>query len=597
MPEKNLEQDLSETQSGKSTSATEPTTNTIPKVCLIDIGTDAHTLLRQKLYDCTTASLGCNVYTPKNRAGMQSLFRPLVNLPPNLHEFHVIAIDLAESDPIEESEARADLKNTSGKTAYALVSSYPEQIFNLKGFGSWRLAPKINEILEKESIVIVFAAENKNIEYDITEIGIHGPNNAQKLRCDTLRVCSGIKHFNNKFGETIAPHNKENRLHPLLSRHLKGAKYEVTFTHPKVIENNEHVPDKNFIPLLVNATGEIVSYVNFIRKSAVFVFPQIAKKPEFLVDLFDNLAEIFPEVFPYNGMFNWLDDGSCPLPGEKEIRESRSEIENRYLSEVAKNELALTKLKHEYNFLRIMLSGTGEELVSAVKDYLTWLEFPSVKAMDEHSEEILEEDIQAQLDPGLLVIEVKGVGGTSKDKECAQIAKIKNRRQEERRAWDVSALYIVNHQRYVSPNLRKNPPFTQNQIKDAQLDKRGLITTYQLYNAYFDILRGLISKEDARKQLLGFGHIKLTPPQLNAIGTAKEIFQQGRVVILNLENTSISVGSEIYVFKSDIYEIRKITGLQLDGIDIDTCTNGEVGIKLDNPIKKGSQIFLSASAS
>lgn len=568
--------------------------NAIPKVCLVDMDADVHALLAEKLYDCTTATLGGDVNSPKKSPGTQSFLRPLVKLPANLHEFHVVVVDLAKTDVVDESEARADLKGTSGKTAYAIVSSYPEQVFNSKGFGSDRLCREIREVLKKESVVVIFAAGNHSINYDLAEIGVHGANVVERLDCNTLRVCDGVKDFRNKFGERVELNKVETMFHSILAKYLDAATYEVVFSHPTVWNSGKYEPDGNFVPLLTNAIGEIVGYMAFEDKGAVFVLPQISRKSDFLVELFDNLASIFPGVFPYNGMFGWLDDGSFPLPGEQEIRKARIDIEEKYLADIAENDAAITKLKDEYSFLRVMLSGTGGELVAAVRDYLIWLGFSSAEAMDEHSADTLEEDIQVQLDPGLLVIEVKGIGGTSKDKECAQVAKIKNRRQEERRAWDVSALYIVNHQRYVSPKLRVNPPFTSNQIRDAQLDKRGLITTYQLYNAYFDVLRGLVTKDEVRKQLLAFGHVEISPPDLVEVGVVEEVFQQGRIAILQLGEAMISVGSKLYVLRNKVYEIRYVIGLQLNGLDVNEAAAGEVGIKLDKAVKKGSHIYLSA---
>ncbi|WP_152534954.1 hypothetical protein [Pseudomonas syringae] len=571
---------------------TQPALNAVPKICLVDTAPDVSALLTQKLYDCTTATLGGDVKTPKDRAGMQTYLRPLVLLPSNLHEFHLVVVDLAKTDGIDEIEARADLKNTSGKTAYALVSSYPEQVFNSKGFGASRFSTEIKDVLKKQSVVVIFAAENEIIHYDLAEIGIHGARVVDNFDCETLRLCSGIKEFKNKFGKTVELYKEETRFHSFIGKYLKDAHYEVTFPHPLVWKNGTSKPDEQFVPILVNAADEIVGYATFVDKAAVFVLPQLVRKAEFLVDFFDNLAGVFPDVFPYNGMFAWLDDGSHPLPGEMEIREQRAAIEARYVTDVAENETAIVDLKSEFSFLRVMLSGTGDKLVNAVREYLVWLGYTSAKAMDEHSEDTLEEDIQIELEPGLLVIEVKGIGGTSKDTECAQISKIKNRRQEERKAWDVSALYIVNHQRYVSPKLRMNPPFTPNQIKDALLDKRGLITTYQLYNAYFDILRGLITKEDVRTQLLGFGHVKIAPPELTEIGVVNEVFQNGRIVILQLDEATVSVGRKLYILKNDVYETRNVVGLQLDGVSVDQASGGEFGIQVDAAIKKGSRIFI-----
>ncbi|MGN2387974.1 hypothetical protein ACTACB_16525 [Pseudomonas syringae] len=593
MVDRELKQDIKPMPDGTSLSPTKLTTNAIPKICLVDTEADVCALLTQKLYDCTLATLGGDVSSPKSKPGMQSFLRPLVQLPSNLHEFHVIVVDLASSQVVEESEARVELKNTSGKKAYALVSSYPEQVFKSKGFGARRLAHEIREVLKAESVVVIFAAENHNIHYEVAEIGIHGPRVVEEWDYNTLRLCDGIRDFKNKFGKIVELYKDETRFHSLLNKYLSAASYEVVFTHPQVFKNGKYEPDETFVPLLSNAMGEIVGYAVFVDKGAVFVLPQITRKADFLIELFDDFAAIFPNLFPYSGRFGWLNDGTCPLPGEQEVRNKRVDIEAKYLADVAESEAEITGLRTKFNFLRVMLSGTGDELVVAVRDYLVWLGFSSVETMDEHSKDVLEEDIQVQLEPGLLVIEVKGIGGTSKDKECAQIAKIKNRRQEERRAWDVSALYIVNHQRYIPPKLRINPPFSQNQIKDAQLDKRGLITTCQLYDAYFDIVRGLVTKDDVRKQLLEFGHVKIAPPELVEIGVVEEVFQQGRIAILQLGEATVFVGMKLYVLKNNVYEVREITSLKLNDLDVDEATGGEIGIRLDAAIKKGSQIYLS----
>lgn len=45
-------------------------------------------------------------------------------------------------------------------------------------------------------------------------------------------------------------------------------------------------------------------------------------------------------------------------------------------------------------------------------------------------------------------------------------------------------IYIVNHQRYMNPSLRDNPPFKDNQIDYAEDDERRLLTTWQLFKQF-----------------------------------------------------------------------------------------------------------------
>ncbi|MGD0710680.1 MAG: hypothetical protein ABR968_05810, partial [Bacteroidales bacterium] len=200
-------------------------------------------------------------------------------------------------------------------------------------------------------------------------------------------------------------------------------------------------------------------------------------------------------------------------------------------------------------------------------------------------------DIQVELDKGILVIETKGIGGTSTDSDCSQISKIKHRRCKDRNAFDVWALYIVNHQRFLPPINRKNPPFTENQIADAKNDERGLLTTWQLFSLYNEIQCGLISKEEAKNQILQYGLVVFKPKLLTNIGIPKELFKGGQVAVIQLTNTKIKIGDTIILEKDNRFTKTKVVSLQLIDKDVNEVINGEVGIKLDSKITKGSTLW------
>ncbi|VVP61513.1 hypothetical protein PS874_06269 [Pseudomonas fluorescens] len=472
------------------------------------------------------------------------------------------------------------MTKVTGKSTYGLLSQYPEQVFNSKAWGAGQFREVIKEMLTKESILIVFASENNQVDYDIVQIG-HSQNNiVNSINHSTLSLCNGIYNFKNKHGSKISLSDKVNNF-TVLAKYLDGAEYDVIF-----------YTDDDMLPLLVNEAGETVAYVKSVDKGFVFVLPQIKRKKEFLLEFFnDSLSDLFPDLFPFNGLFGWLNDGSYPLPGEEDLRQNRKLIENKYKDDVAENESALVKLKDDHKFLRDILSETGEQLVVALAQYFEWLGFGSVRSMDEHSVDVLEEDLQIDLDQGILVVEIKGIGGTSKDSECAQISKIKNRRMAQRQAFDVKALYVVNHQRFVSPRARTNPPFTPHQIKDAQYDERGLISTYELYKAYFYIIGGLLKKEAVREKLLEFGLVEFSP-DLIELGVADELYMRGSVVILNLSGQRISVGMTLVAKKGGEYFTHKIISVRVNNVDVDAADQGEIGVGVNGTIKKGSEIFI-----
>ncbi len=95
----------------------------------------------------------------------------------------------------------------------------------------------------------------------------------------------------------------------------------------------------------------------------------------------------------------------------------------------------------------------------------------------------------------LYIIEIKGIGGTSTDAECAQIGKHRRKREKEHRDKNIYPFYVVNHQRYRNPKERENPPFSVDQISYAESDERGLLTTWELYKRYWMIQKVFLQKK------------------------------------------------------------------------------------------------------
>jgi hypothetical protein len=387
--------------------------------------------------------------------------------------------------------------------------------------------------------------------------------------------------------------NENSIFHELLSKHLEDIIFDTVFEHPQKWAGPVREKAPEFIPLLLNERNEIVSFAHCINNSIVLVFPDILNKTRFISDLFKTcLPEIVPELFPFHGEFKWLESGDYPLPGEGELIEKRAEIEEKFNRDIKEYDEKMAAIKLKYKFLSDLIVETGKPLVSAVESYLKWLGFDSVINLDDTSPEVLEEDIQVDYIDRFLVVEIKGIGGTSTDKDCSQISKIKYRRAEQRGKFDVYGLYIVNHQRYMPPKSRAEPPFSENQIKDAVHDKRGLVTTYELYKSYFLIKEGILEKQLVRESLFNTGLIKLEPDNILSIGIPNELFMSGHVAILYLEDTSITVGDILLVKRQGEYSKAKIESLKVDDAPVDCCSSGEVGIKLDRKIKRNSELFV-----
>ncbi len=567
--------------------------NERPQVCLVDLPDGVSDLLKKKRYSCTDASTGSLINVPKDRRDATHLLQPDYSIPKNIHEYDIVVLDMGSPKSTNYESSGFNVKSVSGKSTYALLSRYPQQIFDSRPFGLSALKHSINDLLKKKSLVVVFADTEIEVNYEIVEINAQSNRVCDNKTCSSLQFCNVLPEYTSKFGKIVKAPEKSSRFTPVVLKYMEGGDYKVIFKHPGEWNGHKRVLSEKFFPIAINDSDEIVSYAQLVEDAVIFVFPQIRNKGEFILEFFDvHMSELFPQLFPYSGQFGWLEDGSYPLPGEIQLRETRLAIEEKYKSDVSSNETALQDLKTEFSFLRDLITATGDELVKAVEEYFAWLGFPSVKNMDDHDPETLEEDIQVDFESRLLVVEVKGIGGTSTDKACSQISKIKYRRSEERGRFDVFGLYVVNHQRYISPKDRTNPPFTSDQIKDARLDKRGLVTTYELYKAYFLIVGGVLDKGFVRERLFDIGLIDFYPSELTCLGVVEELFKNGCVAIVSIEDIELSVGTRLIAKKGDSYSVHVIKGLQVNGAPVEAVSNGEVGISMDKPIRNRSELFI-----
>lgn len=563
-----------------------------PMICLFDFDGDVEKELKKFRFNYITASFGSTVKVANKRHEEKHL-KLNHDYPNNLHEFDIVMMDMT-IDKSEDFDANLhSLKNTTGNKAHALLSVYPEQVFDPRPFSINIVSREINELLAKKAIIIAFCGSTTTSEYQFVEITAYGSSVTNRQSYSNHLFYKGFPGSKNRYGRKVLLPEKGSKLSPLFNQYLNEIEYRSVFNHPDIWLDGKYQKDSKFIPLLFNEIDEIISYAHLIEESLVLVFPDVERKANFVAALLNTyLPEIIPDVFPFHGEFGWLESGDYLLPGESQLLQERAAIEERYTEDIANNENSLLKIKYDFKFLTDLISETGDKLVSSIEHYLKWLGFESVVNFDDTSPDVLEEDIQVDCGDRFLVVEVKGIGGTSTDKDCSQISKIRYRRAEQRGKFDVFGLYIVNHQRYMPPKSRSNPPFTDNQIKDAGHDKRGLLTTYDLYKAYFLIEDGILNKSDVRESLFKTGLITLEPENIVSIGVPDEFFMDGQVAIVTLNGSSLSVGDLLIVKKQGDYSKARIESLKVDDKQVDSCSTGEVGIKFDRKLKKNSELFV-----
>jgi len=608
-----------------------------PQICAIDLDREIWEALKAKGLHCFNGTLDFQVIARKFADLNTYRFQLNWHFPGNLHEYDIVIVDLQNQGPFEHNEyiqyySKNLFKNLSKNLLFYnvnnplfYVSKYPETIFNPRPLSSRILSEKLKDFFAKKTLTIVFCSANETSIYYPTKWTQDKFSEDKPIKSSLYEFmqCLSANYIKNKVGEKVVVsdilykdlsnffHDKNivvsdiyKSLNSFLQKYKKKFFYEIVFEHPIVwleefknekLEEGEYAPRKNFVPLLLNCSNEVVGFIDFsFQGSVVLAFPQLHdSKKEFLLELIDEiLPGLFPEIFPYSEQFSWLKLENYFLPNQANIIARKTQAENEYKAALAQIEKDFQENREEYKFLHDLITETAEVLVKSVEIFFTWLGFENIVNMDETNPEIKEEDIQIILEGGLLVIEVKGIGGTSKDSECWQISKIKNRRAKERNSFDVFGLYIVNHQRYLPPIKRTNPPFTKNQIADAQSDERGLLTTYEIFNLYSYIENGFITKEDARNSLLTYGLVKFKPSKSTLLGSPLELYQNGQVVILNISNIPVNKSASIIVCHDEKWFRAEILEIRLDDETIESISEGQIGIKLSCSVHKKSELWL-----
>lgn len=565
------------------------------KICAIDLEEDILSFLK-KDFEVFEGTMGAKIDTSQRIQNHYDSVRLLLNydFPANIQEYDILIQDMGYQKVIPYSEEEHVKKYITGTDIFYLYSLYPETLFNPIPYSSKLLSIELQKHRERPLIKIIFQGELYNVTYTKYNVG---KNYTTDGGCFT-----NYEHIQNYCSATLLYGRDvvlcKNTLAQAIFRNiLNGYSYQQTFIHPTLWENSIRKKDDNFIPLLVTGAGDIISYVYIDKSDITIMLPQSKNKLELLKSVLNEFLYIdFSEYFPSVEAAAWKNTSIYFLPNQQELLDKEKQLTKKYQEDLSEIELQKKANSKQYTFLHSLLTDTGDNLVKAVIDFLQWLGFSNIVDADttKKEEDIFEEDIQVDLgDAGLFIIEVKGINGTSTDAQCSQIHKIKFRRCEERGAFDVYALYIVNNERNIEPLKRTRPPFKDVQIKDAQKDKRGLAYTWQLFNLFFDIENGFISKAEARESLINaYGLVDFSPTNLWKLGRPYNYYQKNTVICIEIKKLIIKVGDYFAYRQNDRWHKTRIVSIEENRQVLDETSNGKYGFEVEKAIPNNVCLYL-----
>ena len=504
------------------------------------------------------------------------------NLIENLHEYKVVIIDM-QNRSVEKICRENDIPD---EVPYFFRVDYPAKQFDPTPF----VMNQIPRGMNHNGIRIIFSDTDYVEHYRIVQI--EKQNQVGYPEEFEERIYSTIGALvSNKKGKKIR--SDEHILAQTVAKYVNG--YNVIFELPTVWDSSKHesVQDRNYVPLMFNQDNEIIAYIGYNKENGYELLLPICQNKEKLIDeLFSKiLPEIFSDIFPESREFQWINNEEFKPKEVLMCEKDKKELQYEYEKKLEEIKIKEKEIYEQYQFLNDLLTQTGNALVKAVCKYFKWLGFSNVQEIDGR-EDILREDIQIIEGDAFFIIEVKGIGGTSTDAECSQIAKHRRKREKENRDKEIIPIYIVNHQRYMQPQLRENPPFSENQIDYAYNDERGLLTTWRLYQQFKLIEDGVFTKEETRQAMKQIGLITLLPKDFYCIGVVTEYYKKPKACIFNLKNVEIKCSICVWARKGDVWKKGNICSIQVDGKDVDAAKDGEVGVVLDIELAKGFELFI-----
>lgn len=561
------------------------------KICGLNLSQGTVEYLHSEGINVYPGSLGKQVRLKYSLYGSSFRVSPQTDIPNNLHEYGKIIIDLTTESIVEYEYADHEPGDEKSFRTNYLICHRPQTLFDPTALVlSYKVEPILENALKQGALLVLFCGKNESIKYNISgdEDFSHEYGNYSFL--------SYPVDIRNRNGEILKAEKGSAEIYKLMSKYTEGCQYHVTFDLPRTYNAGKSEIKDNYFPLIYSHDNEVVSFYILDGKSGIFFFPDIDNKAIFLKEFFSEAApELLPALFPNEVKDKWLEDERYSLPNQERLLLEKQKIIEDFKSNLDKKEFEIEENNRKYGFLRNLLTATGTELVTAVIKFLHWLGFDTAIDADmlESETGVFEEHIQIETDKGLIIIEVKGIGGTSTDSECSQIGKIRYRRAKQRNDFNVFPLYIVNHQRHLPADERVNPPFNKRQISDAVNDQRGMLTTWQLFNLYTLVEGGLLTKEELRACFYRDGYIDFVQRCRKFLGVPKEYYQDNKIVVMELgDHPKLKIGDTlIVVHKGSVYS-AKLQSIQVDGRDIGESVAGELGLGLDRSIRKGSELYI-----
>lgn len=528
---------------------------------------DCNPAIAQKLvdagYNVLSGSFGTPYTAPQN-TNIVNAYRNN-HLSQNYAESDIVIIDLTDKNPLSEIEEKqifgANNRSIQVKVYSGIADSRPLIMYNS--------SYNFNRIFNNGGIFIIFSNPKINTDYYFDGVSLESFSNYAFLSDLESQRFDALPDKGNNINL-----NDEITFAPLMKKYLEKSSFSAVldtrgFTKTAILASNKF--------------GQSISEAILPEEEnqgVIFLFPHFNDKTGFIHELIESyLPDIKPELFPDHEGKHWIEEDIYQPLHVVELKNEIKQIEEKAKKDVEALSERIDAEKKQKEYLSTLLTGNSNALERAVEQSLRVIGFKDVLNCDEDLKNrgitIRDEDLHIRDGSPLILVEIKGVTGTSTQEDALQVSNYIPSRMKELSRLDVRGLSIINHQRNIPLSKREKNPFTENVLTSAVKREIGLLTTWNLYRLVRSYIELGWTHEVVRDLFYKDGFIDAFPSHYELIGVVEGFMERHSVVGIRIQSSQLCLGDRI-AFEFDIhFREQVVESLQHENVAIEKSEIGQ----------------------
>ncbi|MBK8024313.1 MAG: hypothetical protein IPK19_23495 [Chloroflexi bacterium] len=506
-------------------------------------------------------------------------------LPYDLSEAEIVVIDLSVS--VLETAPGSQMQSATGDV---WLMDAPHGIIDPRTLAMLEQQRTLNRVLRYGGVFIVFAEQKMYYQPYLRSIERTTKRVDQVSNWVFLGDLANIK-AESAYGSEIQVTSENTELAQILRRYFSDAYYSTALTLP---DSREY----DFVTLATNKYGQSVAAIlncpnhsDEKKPGIVLLLPHPKQKGAMLRELLeDYLPQVRPDLFPYLDHVHWIDQSEYQPHQVRTLQAKILQVEEQARQAVSQLLQQIADFRADAKYLADLIVETDKALVHAVKQALEVVGFKDVvdydKELQDRGATEMREDLHIRDRLPTILVEIKGVKGTSSESQALQVGKYLFPRAKELGTTELRGLSIINHQRHLPPLERRQQPFSEDIQVNAAKQHLGLLTTWNLYKLVVNFLKFGWTHDLVADIFYQNGFIEPIPKHYEYVGVVRGYVEKLGVVGIEMKQGELRIGDRIAFELPIEFEEQQVDSMELNQslipvareamhIGIKTCFNRE----------------------